>query len=495
MASTRTDRALKSKIESNGLGRTETGFAQPFRWGFLLALVPLLFCEPTHALILTGQGNAPVRDPGWPRGALAVANLESRAGWAEGPPFGGGQWTFFYRGDRVALQKALDAFAGIDSDRLEVVLHAGGGSSPFLAGGYDWSFEVWVPTNWDRLYNDPHGFFSAQSPNFRQLVAGPRLDLWLSPGRLEWEELKLPAKLILKDTRATAHGFKAGAGSAIRVMVSDAQTGRPIKAAKLILSSNRDGKSYQTVAEAIGNEDGRVELSGLTEDTYRIAVSADGYAPRVLAYSQIGSNDFSEFATDLAKPTELAGVVLDQNEAPLSGVTIKAMNTLGLDGHGYTPPETSETISDSNGQFRLRGLPKGSLQVWAFSPGYHHRWNPAELVNLAPGAAGSSNYVVHMEATGTVRIQILDASGNPVQRLREGEIQVHIEPATGAAIGSSGGSANVSTNGVYEFAQVPPGEYRVSLKPFLPGLKAPTDDVTVVSVAAGKTAEVKLVQR
>src|SRR5262249_39225963 len=133
VASRRMSCAVKTKIDSKGPGTAQAGFAQPLCWAFLLALAPLLLHQPAHALILTGEGNAPVRDPGWPRGALAVANLESRAGWAEGPPFGGGQWTFFYRGDTVALQKALDAFADIVSDRLEVVLHAGGGSSPFLA--------------------------------------------------------------------------------------------------------------------------------------------------------------------------------------------------------------------------------------------------------------------------------------------------------------------------------------------------------------------------
>src|SRR6516164_5561474 len=113
MTSTRMECAVKTTIESNGLGTTQAGVTQPVRWGFLVALAPLLLCQPARALILTGEGNAPVRDPGWPRGALAVANLQSRVGWAEGPPFGGGQWTFYYDGDTVALQKRLDTFAEI----------------------------------------------------------------------------------------------------------------------------------------------------------------------------------------------------------------------------------------------------------------------------------------------------------------------------------------------------------------------------------------------
>src|ERR1044071_2994953 len=87
-------------------------------------------CE-SFGLILTGKGNAAVQERGWPTGALAVANLETRSGWAEGPPFGGGQWTFFYRGGTDALQKTLMLFSEIQSERLEVVLHEGGATSPF----------------------------------------------------------------------------------------------------------------------------------------------------------------------------------------------------------------------------------------------------------------------------------------------------------------------------------------------------------------------------
>ena len=50
----------------------------------------------TFALIMTGKGE-PVTDAGWPAGALAVANLKSRLGWWEGPPFGGGEWGLLNR--------------------------------------------------------------------------------------------------------------------------------------------------------------------------------------------------------------------------------------------------------------------------------------------------------------------------------------------------------------------------------------------------------------
>ena len=86
----------------------------------------LLHAAPADALIMVGKGNAPVRDAGWPVGALAVANQQTRVGWYEGPPFGGGQWVFQYRGNTAALGSAVKAFAAIRSPSVVIVLHDGG---------------------------------------------------------------------------------------------------------------------------------------------------------------------------------------------------------------------------------------------------------------------------------------------------------------------------------------------------------------------------------
>src|SRR5688500_13088747 len=77
------------------------------------AFLALLVAAPALGLIQVGRGNDPVRDHNWPAGSLDVANLKTRVAWMEGPPFGGGQHTFLYRGDTAALQAALDLFGKI----------------------------------------------------------------------------------------------------------------------------------------------------------------------------------------------------------------------------------------------------------------------------------------------------------------------------------------------------------------------------------------------
>src|SRR6478609_8914904 len=89
----------------------------------ILPVSLLLLCRPIEALIMVGDGNAPVRDAGWPEGSLAVANLKPRVSWWEGPPFGGGEYHFDYRGGNDEFTEALTNFARILAPRLELFIH------------------------------------------------------------------------------------------------------------------------------------------------------------------------------------------------------------------------------------------------------------------------------------------------------------------------------------------------------------------------------------
>src|SRR5579864_9600135 len=96
---------------------------KPTRLLFLLFL--FLLVQTSHGLILVSTGNEPVSDPGWPSNAVEVANLKSRIGWWEGPPFGGGEWHFEYLGNAAAFQEGLDRFAKIQSPAIDLFIHDG----------------------------------------------------------------------------------------------------------------------------------------------------------------------------------------------------------------------------------------------------------------------------------------------------------------------------------------------------------------------------------
>jgi hypothetical protein len=168
------------------------------------------------ALILSSRGNAPVRDAGWPEGALAVANLESRLGWFEGPPFGGGEWHFFYKGDTAAFKEALEAFAAIRAPALDLVIQDGPGSEDSILHlpQVDWTFRVWVPAQWNRLYNDPtFPMLAIREGRFHKPVEPPCMTVFAGPGGVDWRQVAFPPQVHVRDARASASGVDLSGGS------------------------------------------------------------------------------------------------------------------------------------------------------------------------------------------------------------------------------------------------------------------------------------------
>jgi hypothetical protein len=423
---------------------------------------------------------------------LAVANLKARVGWMEGPPFGGGQWTFFYRGGSDPLREAIEAFSAITADRLEVVLHDGRGTSHFLPGdGFDWSFEVWVRESWERLFNHPDGFFAADHPNFGKPVAAPRLEVWLRTDGPDWSQVKVPAKVVVLDQRATSHGFPPGSGSVIRLQVTDYQ-GKPIPGARLRIAST--GNEATVVTEAVADAQGAILATGIQAGTYRVSAVAPGYAARLLEYGQYGTNDYRIFAAKLALAATLVGRVVDENHNPLSKVSVQPLGLLGPDGLGYQLPEPPQATSDNAGHFQLSGIPVGKLQVRARLKDYHYRWNPKEAMEAREDTkTGSPACVLKMVPTGSVRVQLVDAQGKPFPPARQGEAHIHIQDADRTGVGSWGGGGAVDTNGVCEFTGVPPGRYRLSDRPFLDKGGAPGANEIVLTVQPRQVSEVRLV--
>lgn len=344
-----------------------------------LTCVALSQCPSAMALIQTGKGE-PVRDAGWPEGALAVANLKSRVGWWEGPPFGGGESHFLYRGDHAAFEATLAAFAAIRAPVLELVTHDGGGETPFFEGGgaCDWSFTVWVPANWHRLYNNPKSFFGSDQPQFRQPVDPPRLDLFVHEGGVDFSKVKVPANVLVKDERAVAAGIDPKGGAVIRADFYDMTTGKPVAGAHLTISRLAEGaqnqaRNYEPVVDAVSNAEGRALAEKIPAGNVRVSVTADGYASRLLAYDHLSPTTFRPFVVNLAKAATLRGVVTDSAEKPIQGAQVRA-SAIALDGRGYPSPESpnpAAVTTDAEGRFTLADLPMGFATLHVHADGYH----------------------------------------------------------------------------------------------------------------------------
>jgi hypothetical protein len=136
------------------------------------------------------------------------------------------------------------------------------------------------------------------------------------------------------------------------------------------------------------------------------------------------------------------------------------------------------------------------MQLWAARDRYHHVWDPKELIEVKAPPAEQPLLTLRMVSTGNLRVQLVDANGAPQSLNSASEAHVHIQQADKYGVGSWGGSANLGTDGAYEFKNVPPGPYFISDKPF----HAPAEGQVVgppilVKVEAGKTNEAKLPRR
>ena len=462
------------------------------RVGILIGVI-FLTAASASALILVGRGNAPVTDDGWPAGSLDLANLKTRVGWWEGPPFGGGQHNFLYRGDATAFQQSLDALAKIKAPRVELFIHDGGPAhttflkddkDPKSDDRYDWSFTVWNPESWHHLYNSPGSYFSAQDPNggFGKDVEPPRMDVFVGAGGINLTQVKLPQTIHISDERADANGFPGG--SAVVGDAFDMTTSKPIGGATVVIDSTDTTGKHALAFSGKADSGGRFVLRAIPNGNDRIWISAEGYAPRLLAYVSFHGNTFKRFSAQLAPLARVHGAVSDTDGKPIANATVRADSVIGPDGRGYILPEQVTAQSDASGRFEIKGLPQGHAQFFVTSPSY------AMLDVLKLQSMPNDAMALRMTATGTVKVHVLNHEGKPA-----GQGNVSID-APGRPVGSWGGSANTHPDGTYTFEGVPPGTYIISAMATNPGPgPSPKDQNKTIKVVAGQTIEVEIVGR
>lgn len=177
--------------------------------GFIFAVM-LLMAIRTNASILSGTG--PANPVDCPDGSAAVINLKSSVGWWEGPPFGGGEWHILFRGNTEAFVETLTNFAAIHAPALDLVIHNGPKNDVILEAEkrentavdarVDWVFIFWNPESWSKFFDNTNNVvFLKNDPRYGQPVPAPRLDVYIGGGQVNWEAVKVPANLRVRDER------------------------------------------------------------------------------------------------------------------------------------------------------------------------------------------------------------------------------------------------------------------------------------------------------
>ena len=425
-----------------------------------------LFALSAHALIMVG-GKEPVTDHNWPAGSLDVANHKARLSYLEGPPFGGGEYTFQYRGDTATFNDILSRFVQIKAPDLLLVIHDGPGSNPVATreeknkadSRVDFSFTVWTPENFYHLYANSTSFFAVDRPEFRSEVSPPRLDVWSNERGVNLEQMQIPPGVRILDERAISHGYKAEDQSVITGVAYDMLSSKPVGAVELVMEKHDTaapadaGWVYKVVGTAVADADGRFELKKLDAGQYHASLRCTGYASRSLGYVDLGAGTFKSFTIRMSPAIEQTGRIVDNAGQPLAKVAVRIDSRIAVDGRGYPQPESPKVLTDADGRFTLTDLPRGQAQITARAD--HHY----QVDSLKPHAIPAEPLTIVMTGTGSIHAKVVDRKGNPVA----GNISVW--PEGGSKVGSWGGGANTKDDGTFTFENVPPGKYFISADP------------------------------
>jgi 5-hydroxyisourate hydrolase-like protein (transthyretin family) len=456
----------------------------------LVALFLLCLCPTTcFGLRLTAEGNSPIADPGWPLGAVEVANLPTRAAFLEFASLGGGSFQFLYRCRTTeAFNQALNAFASIRAPRLELVLHDGPRFGYFFEqwgppsepeDPIHWTFTVWNPESWHRLHNRINGYSPSGQP-----VPAPKLDVYIGGGPITWQEVRVPAGLVVIDQRAESAPVRPVGGGLLRGDVFDICTGKPIPGADIALVSLEEDENRPDAIRAKADRLGSFQIEKVPRGRYEVVISADGYVSRRAGRYANRGTTYHELVAELARPASIEGRVTNLEGEPIAGAEVYARSILGIDGQEYPTPDAEPAVTDAEGRFELHSLPIGFVQVGCRVSSMRLA-RPTREICEVPGKP----IELTMEGAGTVRGKVVDENGN----VPAGEVYVEVRPVADA-IGKWGGTIRCEADGSFEVTGVPPDEYLVSSNPglLITGLDP---DAIRVSIEAGKTVELKIVHR
>jgi hypothetical protein len=460
-----------------------------------LAAGILLICTPPSlALITGGTGNAPIRDPGWPKGAASIFNHPARVAWWEGPPFGGGQWHAECRGDAKTLSAILEGFAKLDVKTRRVYVHDGEGQSVWLninrdpakaeAAKIDWSFTIWQAGHWEQLRKLPAGL-NPTDP--KDAESGPPAELHVyAGGRVRWSEVSVPKGLAVLDERLEAHGFKPSDGTVFEGRVTDHETGKPL-AGKVRLERvepQKSGYAYALLTEVATDAQGRWVLKHVPAAWLRLVVEADGFVPRVIGFAQPdGTPRWSSHETSLARPAAASGRVTDEAGQGLADVSVQLHDVAVGSGERYDSAETFACKTGPDGRFRIDGLPAGTATIWVSKFGYCRPGLGLPIRTPAEGVA------LAMTRSARLRVKIeFGKSARPQQYL------VQIEPEGGSKVGTWGGSGQIDPHNEVSFSDIPPGRYVLTGQPN-PSIENQKTKPLTVDLKGGRLAEVTIEAR
>jgi hypothetical protein len=480
-------------IGKNKVKRKSKTHTNVFIWGMIV-----LFSQPGLSMVMVG-GSDPIEDHGWPTGSLELANLPTRISWMAGPPFGtGSMYEFRYHCKHTdQFNDALKAFASIQADKLEVVIHNGtqdgieGEIITTISDDYiDWTFTVWNPQDWDRLKNTSRSFYRLPDsetkkpvPFVKDPLPAPRIDVHLGGGAVIWSAVKIPQQknLIVIDKRPGTIAQKFAGRGLVQGKVFDLETKKPIPGAQIVLAKRQGQRDWKDSIQESADKKGVCQIGQIPLGMYQIRIQAQGYVATEMDFYDNRKPEIFEFESGMLRPFTVKGKIVDVTGNPLKDLEVRAGDFVEPGGNGYPAYGDGSAITNAQGEFEIRNLPKGFASLCCRVKGLYQQDSIFELYPV-PG----ENIILTMTGTGTVRGKVIDEAGKSITD----EVHIIVRPP-GEQIGKWGGSSRCASDGSFEFTNVPPGEYLVGTDHTL-YTDSEKANAKLVVVKAGKIHEVEV---
>ncbi|MBN8228784.1 carboxypeptidase regulatory-like domain-containing protein [Corallococcus macrosporus] len=267
--------------------------------------------------------------------------------------------------------------------------------------------------------------------------------------------------------------IQLGPGAVLEGRVVEEASGGPVEGARVEVSLSGGDEDPGV---AMSDAEGRFLVRGLAPGGYDAKVTAPGYSPTLRRGLTVTQGERFPVELKLSGTGAVEGQVRDRNGVPVAAVQISGVSGLS---RGMELRST-EARTDSDGRYRIEGLPSGLLSLSARHEGATS--GARQTVTVEPNRTARADFT--LEGTGNVEGRVRAARG------ALGDVPLEVtalaeDPSVASAM--TLGNVSVGAEGSFQM-RLPAGSYTLMLTErgrFTQSQREP------VRVEAGRTAQVE----
>jgi hypothetical protein len=238
----------------------------------------------------------------------------------------------------------------------------------------------------------------------------------------------------------------------IRIALADPDD-RPVSGGSAALASDDVADVDLVPRPAPSDANGVLEIGGLPPGLYALRLTTERFRPRTLRGVQVREGATTEVGKVRLDPgSEIAGTVREVGGSPLSGASVRAAY------HEEGRRLRSEATTDSEGRFRIGGLPPGETTIEAEAEGYL----PG---SRSKAAAEPGDLVLELLPACALEGRVLDAeTGGPIDAFEVELLPMGADAGRGREIRAPSVESFLDPEGRFRIRDLRPDRYAATIR-------------------------------